>query len=171
MRAIGSFKRRRRLLLAVSLVLLAGAVGADSGGVPLPLIPKGKGDQCVEPTPVIRRDHMVFLHHQRDETMHEGVRTKRHSLKECVECHVSVDQNGGTIPVNAPGQFCAACHTYAGVSIDCFQCHATTPDSGRRPPGTALQAFSRTHGDVSQSVGSGGALMHSEVARAGESSQ
>lgn len=159
---------RKRVPLAVALVLLAGAVVADSGGVPLPSIPKGKGAQCVEPTPVIRRDHMVFLLHQRDETMHAGVRTKRHSLNECIECHVSVDEEGRTIPIDAPGQFCATCHTYAGVSIDCFQCHATTPDSGSHPPASATQAFSNTHGTGRPQSALGSAVLGSELASAGE---
>lgn len=169
MRAITALQRR--LLLVATLLLLAGAVTADSGGVPLPLIPKGKGEQCVEPTPVIRRDHMAFLLHQRDETTHEGVRTKRHSLKECVECHVGVDREGRTIPINGPGQFCAACHSYAGVSIDCFQCHATTPDSGSRPPlSAAVQDASERHSDVPPSAG-GDAETTPELAIAGEGSQ
>ena len=68
--------------------------------------------------------------HQRDETVHRGIRTRKHSLKECIECHVQRDDAGSTIPVDAPGQFCQSCHEYAAVSMDCFQCHATTPDSG-----------------------------------------
>lgn len=166
MHAIGALQRR--LLLTVTLFVLAGPVGADAGGVPLPTIPKGKGAQCVEPTPVIRRDHMAFLLHQRDETMHVGVRTKRHSLNECIECHVSVDAAGRTIPINAPGQFCAVCHSYAGVSIDCFQCHATTPDSGNRPPASALHAASEADGGGGLPSASGSAPKGADMASAGE---
>ncbi|MGF1613288.1 MAG: multiheme c-type cytochrome [Gammaproteobacteria bacterium] len=156
---------RRRLLWAVTLALLAGAVVAAEGGVPLPVIPMGKGEQCVEPTPVIRRNHMVFLLHQRDATMHQGIRTKRHSLVECIECHVSVDDKGYTIPVNAPGQFCETCHSYAGVSMDCFQCHATTPDSGEgvpeamrhsvpgADPGAPTAASGRVHSELASARG------------------
>jgi hypothetical protein len=162
---------QRRLLLAVTLLLLAGAVPADSGGVPLPLIPKGKGTQCVEPTPVIRRDHMVFLMHQRDETMHAGVRTKRHSLNECIDCHVSVDSAGRTIPIDAPGQFCSTCHSYAGVSIDCFQCHATTPDSGSRPPPATVHAWAKAQGHGLQSVPGVVETRGAEMVSAGEGSQ
>jgi hypothetical protein len=122
------------LLCAVGLLLFNGPVFPGDSRVPLPEVPQGKGDRCVEPTPVIRRNHMEFLLHQRDETMHLGIRTKKHSLNECVECHVQHDAQGQAIPVNAPGQFCDSCHRYAGVNIDCFQCHATTPDSGSQPP-------------------------------------
>ena len=85
-------------------------------------------NQCVEPTDVMRRDHMKFLVHQRGKTVHYGVRTKKHSLKGCVDCHVKRDEAGQYIPINDEEQFCQSCHQYASVKIDCFECHATTPD-------------------------------------------
>ena len=114
------------VLLALGAGVLVMPVAAESR-TPLPTIAKGKGDECVEPLDVIRRDHMDLLNHQRDSTVHEGVRTKRHSLKNCIECHASKDDEGQWVPVNAPDQFCDSCHSYAAVSMDCFQCHATTP--------------------------------------------
>ncbi|GMQ95874.1 MAG: hypothetical protein BMS9Abin14_344 [Gammaproteobacteria bacterium] len=96
--------------------------------VPMPIITKGKGPQCVEPTDVMRRDHMKFLLQQRDATVREGIRTKKYSLTGCVACHVQRDAQGQAIPINAPGQFCEACHRYTAVRMDCFECHATTPD-------------------------------------------
>ncbi len=117
------------LLVVVLGVGFATNVSAQ-GSVPLPNVVRGTGDRCVEPTEVMRRDHMEFLLHQRDETMYRGIRTKRHSLKECVSCHVSRDSSGRAIPINAQGEFCAACHEYAAVTIDCFECHAQTPDDG-----------------------------------------
>jgi len=95
-----------------------------------PRIPKGKGEFCVEPTEIMRRDHMNFLLHQRDRTVHDGIRSKQHSLNECVNCHVQTNQSGEFIPVDAPEQFCQACHGFASVKLDCFECHATTPDEG-----------------------------------------
>jgi len=96
--------------------------------VPLPVITKGKGPQCVEPTDVMRRDHMKFLVHQRNATVRQGIRTKKYSLTGCIACHVQRDAQGQAIPINAPGQFCEACHRYTAVRMDCFACHATTPD-------------------------------------------
>ncbi len=96
--------------------------------VPLPIITKGKGPRCVEPTDVMRRDHMKFLLHQRDATVRQGIRTPKYSLTGCIECHVQRDAQGQAIPINAPGQFCEACHRYTAVRMDCFQCHAATPD-------------------------------------------
>ena len=84
--------------------------------------------QCVEPTDVMRRDHMEFLLHQRDKTVHDGIRTPEHSLIECIDCHVGKDDNGEFVPVNTEQQFCQTCHQSTAVKIDCFECHATTPD-------------------------------------------
>jgi hypothetical protein len=123
-------------------LLAAGAVAAHdqaahaagkSGRVPLPVHSITKGDKCVEPTEVMRRDHMKFILHQRDETMHRGLRTTRHSLKNCVNCHADPKTNS----VLGKDGFCESCHRYASVSIDCFSCH-----SAERQAGTALPAAS-----------------------------
>ena len=53
-----------------------------------------QGEACVEPLPVIRRDHMKFLMHQRDDTVHEGIRGARHSLVGCIDCHAAKDDRG-----------------------------------------------------------------------------
>ena len=74
----------------------------------------------------IRKMHPEFLLHKRDKTLRQGVRTKRDSLKACVNCH-STSKDGEYIPVNAPDQFCSTCHQKVGVSLDCFSCHRTTP--------------------------------------------
>jgi hypothetical protein len=104
----------------------AGAQAAD--GVPLPVLVKAaKGEACVEPTSVIRRDHMKFLMHQRDDTVHDGIRGARHSLIGCIDCHAAKDDAGQWVRIDAPGQFCASCHAYVSVKIDCFGCHAALP--------------------------------------------
>ena len=114
------------LAFLASLVLGVGACAAD--GVPLPALVKAqRGDACVEPLPIIRRDHMKFLLHQRDDTVHEGIRGARHSLVGCIDCHASKDGEGRWVRIDAAGQFCASCHSYASVEIDCFECHAALP--------------------------------------------
>ena len=80
---------------------------------------KDKAEQCVEPTEVMRRDHMQMILHQRDETMHQGIRTVKHSLKNCVNCHAD-PKTGSVLGHNG---FCESCHTYAAVTMDCFGCH------------------------------------------------
>ena len=80
---------------------------------------KDKAEQCVEPTELMRRDHMKMILHQRDETMHRGIRTAKHSLKNCVNCHAD-NKTGSVLGQNG---FCESCHTYAAVTMDCFSCH------------------------------------------------
>ena len=117
-----------RWLAAALVALAATAAGAadDGGRTPKPVIAKARaGTQCVEPPEVMRRMHMSFLKHQRDDTVHGGIRGAKHSLQRCVECHAS-EQTGSV--AKAPGDFCSSCHQYAAVKIDCFECHASKPD-------------------------------------------
>ena len=63
---------------------------------------KSKADSqeaCVEPTDVMRKEHYLFLLHQRDETVVNGIRTKNHSLANCIDCHVSYDEKGKAYPI------------------------------------------------------------------------
>ena len=103
------------------------AAMAQQSSVPLPSPAKAfKGKQCVAPVDEMRREHMNFLDHQRDETMREGIRGNKYSLQQCIDCHATVDpeiQNGD---VRTLEPFCAECHAYAAVSIDCFACHNPT---------------------------------------------
>lgn len=86
-----------------------------------------KLDACVAPTPFMRRSHFELIKHQRDITVHEGIRKTDNSLAGCVDCHVGKDAEGHHVAINAPGEFCAACHEYTATTMDCFTCHATTP--------------------------------------------
>ena len=130
--------RRLRTAHRVAMALMLAVAGIVSGtgasearaadGVPLPALVKAtKGEACVEPLPIIRREHMKFLMHQRDDTVHEGIRTTRHSLVGCIDCHAAKDAAGQWVRIDAPGQFCASCHAYVSVEIDCFGCHAALP--------------------------------------------
>ncbi len=118
--AIGS------LLAAVLVVTVLGswAAWAADGR---PDLPKPKGEQCIDTVDNMRRGHFDMLEHQRSLTLRQGIRGAKVSLKECVACHAAEGADGKPIPVNAPGQFCQSCHAYGAVSIDCFECHATTP--------------------------------------------
>ncbi|GAB6041348.1 hypothetical protein JCM17961_20220 [Endothiovibrio diazotrophicus] len=118
---------KRWLLAAVGLSLLAAAASAGAEGrTPLPVVPKAKGDQCVEDPGYMRRHHMELLMHQRDDTLRRGIRTTRYSLKHCLSCHVpSVEEK--KVEFGSNEHFCSSCHNYAAVRIDCFECHATQP--------------------------------------------
>lgn len=96
--------------------------------VPKPSIPDAvKGEQCVEDTDFMRKNHMDILNHQRDDTMRRGIRTKKHSLKECFTCHVVKGADNKPVTVKDPKHFCRECHDYAAVKVDCFQCHTSVP--------------------------------------------
>ncbi len=130
-------QRRISIAMVAVVVLLlagpervAGVTEPSAGGVPLPVIPKGQGEACVADTAFMRRNHMSMLRHQRDETMRQGIRGNLYSLEECVACHAVAGPDGMPLTVSSPQHFCRACHDYAAVSIDCFQCHASRPESG-----------------------------------------
>ena len=90
---------------------------------PKPSIIIDKPGRCVEDTATMRREHPDMLKHQRELTVHEGIRTRAHSLKECVGCHASTK----TGSVLGEKGFCQSCHSYAAVKLDCFECHASKP--------------------------------------------
>ena len=107
-------------------LVTAAEVGASSFGqvaIPSPVKP-AQAENCVEPVEVMRRDHMKFLLHQRDETVLDGERSKKYSLVGCIDCHNPSDANEEIVRYEDPQHFCAGCHNYASVKIDCFECHA-----------------------------------------------
>ena len=97
-------------------------------------------DACVRETPDMRRNHMDYLKHKRDLTMHKGIRTDDLSLNKCVACHAGKDTAGEFVPVNAEGQFCQSCHERVSAAPDCFQCHRTTPDPRDAQPGLNMSS-------------------------------
>lgn len=128
----------RLLALCVAGVCAAGVLAAPPGqsvaSTIAPQVEAARGGACVEDPAVMRRMHMEYLKHQRDETVHGGVRGAKYSLKTCIDCHASKVNN--SVSAGA-GNFCISCHTYAAVKIDCFECHAGHP---AKP--TALNASS-----------------------------
>ena len=117
-------------LLAFVAVVFAGLALA-AGRTTKPVVIIEKPGNCVEAIEVMRRDHMKLLLHQRDRTMHQGIRTKRHSLTGCIECHASTK----TGSVLGEKGFCESCHSYAGVRLDCWECH--TPKARAQAAGAA----------------------------------
>ena len=121
---------RRRAALVALLVAFASAAfadapsGAGASRVPKPGVAAAAGGKCVEDTAFMRRNHMQLLLHQRDLTVHEGIRTTRHSLANCVTCHA--DPKSGRV-TGSKDAFCEGCHAYAAVKLDCFECHADRP--------------------------------------------
>jgi hypothetical protein len=127
----------RGSLISVGLAGAICALAAQAAEAPY-VVPGSKAaslERCVEPTEFMRRNHMELIKHQRVETVHEGIRSTRHSLAGCIECHASVGADGAPVPVNAEKQFCDACHDFAAVSLDCFDCHATVPTAAEKGAG------------------------------------
>lgn len=129
------------LFAAFGLMLFGAgpAAAAEAGRTPRPTISIEKKGECVAPVDEMRRNHMLMLQHDRDTTVHQGIRKVRASLKGCVDCHAS-SKTGSVIA--SKDDFCASCHAYAGVKLDCFGCHASSPKSapavqGRDGPSNA----------------------------------
>jgi hypothetical protein len=118
--------------VGASLMLMAGLVFAADSSKPVdsaqntlqPVIEKARGGQCVDDPATMRRNHMKLLKHQRGDTLRGGIRTGKYSLKECIACHAS--QTTGSV-TGSSSNFCQACHDYAAVKVDCFECHANKP--------------------------------------------
>ena len=108
-----------KALLLGLLLTMAPAWASDSF---MPKLDIGKGGQCVEAPKWMRKNHMKVLFHQRDETVHLGIRDGKYSLKVCVDCHASTRDNS---VIGRPDSFCEGCHRYEAVKIDCFECHSS----------------------------------------------
>jgi hypothetical protein len=110
-----------RLAAILFSIFITTAVQAADKPI-LPNLDIGKGGQCVEEDhALMRKTHMILLKHQRDETMHKGIRGQKYSLAECVECHASQKTNS---VLGSNEAFCQGCHAYAAVKLDCFECHS-----------------------------------------------
>ncbi|GAB4167478.1 MAG: hypothetical protein OHK0026_14820 [Rhodocyclaceae bacterium] len=124
----------RSAIAGAMLACLLAPAGAAAEGprTPRPAITIEKKGECVAPVEEMRRNHMLMLKHDRDRTMRQGIRKVRASLQGCVSCHAS--SRTGSV-VAAKEDFCASCHAYAGVTLDCFECHSGKP----KPAPAAVQ--------------------------------
>ena len=112
-------------LLLVSGVHASEPQASSLGDVAIPQPAKPEGaEACVEPVDVMRRKHMNFLMHQRDATVLDGERGSKYSLTGCMDCHNPSESAQTAVRYPDPEHFCAGCHLYASVKIDCFECHA-----------------------------------------------
>jgi hypothetical protein len=135
------FSRLPNILAALAFAAFAAgawAAGTDAGPVPKPNIVIEKDGQCVASPEVMRREHMNMLKHQRDLTVHQGIRTPQHSLKGCIDCHAS-KANGAV--VGSRDNFCQTCHAYAAVKLDCFECHSAKPSANTALERNAMEAL------------------------------
>jgi len=119
-----------RLVMAVAFLatVLASVVVVPPVVAEPPQPAKGRGDKCVMPTDWMRRNHMKGLIHHRREAVHEGIRTPTFDLNGCIDCHQVKGDDGKPVKISSPKHFCRTCHDYAGVRLDCFECHASRPE-------------------------------------------
>ena len=119
---------RLAAIFGFGLAVALGAAAGQAGEVaPKPIIDKTKGD-CVLPADQMRREHMNILKHRRDETMYQGVRGGKQSLRACLDCHAVKGDDGKPVSISSPKHFCRVCHDYAAVKVDCWDCHISVPD-------------------------------------------
>jgi hypothetical protein len=118
-------KRVRIAVLAVAAMLVA--VAAAAGANAPPELDRARAGPCVQDPKVMRTTHMDLLQHDRDETVHRGIRDRKTSLAGCVDCHAS--RSDGRV-IGSERHFCQGCHSYAAVKLDCFECHASTARGG-----------------------------------------
>jgi len=115
----------RAAAAALALVTLLAAGGLARGDAAPTSAPAAGKAACVEDTAFMRRNHMDLLQHQGQRTVRDGVRTTRHSLANCVDCHAD-KETGSVLGRNSAGKagFCADCHAYVAVETRCFECHS-----------------------------------------------
>ena len=113
-----------RLLAALALIATLAIPAGVMAGVDKPAIVKARSGPCIAPPEVMRREHPEILLHQRVKTVRQGIVGAKVSLEKCVECHAS--KQTGSVAASKQ-DFCESCHAYAGVKLDCFECHASRP--------------------------------------------
>ncbi|KAG1694938.1 hypothetical protein GQR58_006866 [Nymphon striatum] len=101
----------------------------------------------------MRKNHMDELMHKRDETVYNGIRTKKYSLNACIDCHVPEQHNGEVLRHTNPEHFCSTCHGYVAAKLDCFDCHVDHPvkqeaTAKNEPKSSEEDSFSLAHSAV-----------------------
>ncbi|MGO9443721.1 MAG: hypothetical protein ACLPXB_02970 [Thiobacillaceae bacterium] len=151
MRRLGWLTTWMGALLVTGFASLAIASVDDedrASRIPKPAEAKPLGDHCVENTEFMKRNHMKLILHERNLTVHQGIRTKKYSLKNCIYCHATPTQeNPGVRSVLGEGHFCQSCHAYNAVKIDCFECHSNKPAEGEMNSPPVTQPLSTSAGD------------------------
>jgi hypothetical protein len=109
------------VFLAVFFIPAAYTYATGGPGQPPQPAPPATETQCVESKDWMRDNHMQLLTQWREDVVRNNDRTytsftygttfDKSLTNTCLKCHES-KQN-----------FCDSCHTYAGVSPNCWDCH------------------------------------------------
>ena len=135
---MSTFLKKYLVYILLTITLACCVIGfnivfADSpADIPPPKQKYSEETVCVEPVEIMRKNHFEFMLEHRDDTVIDGIRTKKHSLNECIDCHITANTQGEFARYSEDTHFCASCHQYAAVNIDCFQCHADRPEEAIR---------------------------------------
>jgi hypothetical protein len=130
---------REKALVACGLLVFVGLVtypvwhglAARTTSEPPKLQRPTNEQRCVLPTAEMRERHMVLLIEWRDRVVRDDVRTytapdgRTYTIsltKTCLGCHTS------------KAKFCDRCHSYAGVSPYCWDCHVDPALAHRSQP-------------------------------------
>jgi len=93
-----------------------------------PVIQKMAEKKCIEPKAFMKSEHMQLLNQWRDEAVRNGNRIYTASdgqkyvislQNTCMKCHSNKKE------------FCDKCHSYAGVSPYCWDCHLAPKEAKR----------------------------------------
>ena len=90
-------------------------------------IDKSSSEKCVEPTHIMRAQHHIFLKKHGHDTVVKGIRTKKYSLNNCINCHVKPLADGTYPSIKSEEHFCSGCHIAAAAQVECFDCHTSKP--------------------------------------------
>lgn len=124
------------LLLIITLILCGFGIRMVLAASPEDIPPpKGKYSEetiCIEPVEIMRKQHFDFILDHRDKTVVQGIRTEQYSLVGCIDCHITPNAQGEYARYSEETHFCASCHQFTAVNIDCFQCHADRPEEAIR---------------------------------------
>lgn len=126
-----SHKLHSGFLIAMVLMLISGLSACDNKQPELmKAVKQFESDEIRDQhVAYMRTNHMDALLHKRDETLYQGIRTKKYSLKACINCHVPEKYNGKVLRHTDPEHFCSSCHGYVAAQLDCFECHVDHPVS------------------------------------------
>lgn len=120
------------IIISIACASAITVIADSSENIPPPKAKYSEKTACIEPVDVMRKKHFEFILDHRDETVVRGIRTEQYSLTGCIDCHITPNAEGKFARYSEETHFCASCHQFAAVNIDCFQCHADRPEEAIR---------------------------------------
>jgi len=122
----------RALFLAFFIIFPLSFIGSlaqeNSVNSLFPNVAKAIGNPHPEGSEYWRINHPDLLRHDRDKVVRDGERKIDASIKQCVTCHAVFGDDEKPVKADSEQFFCATCHEFAAVKIDCFSCHTSDPD-------------------------------------------